>query len=88
MCNFWSQSRVENFLGVKLCFEKLLFSIVLSSYIYGFCFINFALFLHYHVVLSSCGWVVVGGSGGVPNFFFVFNPATVMVVVLYKNPIM
>ena len=34
MCNFWGQSRVENFLGVKLCFEKLLFSIVLSSYIY------------------------------------------------------
>ena len=31
---------------------------------YDFCFLSFPLFLLYHVVLSLCGWVVMGGCGG------------------------
>ena len=52
MDNFWGRGRIQKlFLGLLI-------------YTDNFCFLSWALFLLYHVVLSTWWVVVVGGGGG------------------------
>ena len=63
---FWGWGRVQ-----KL-FRGLMF----------FCFLSYALFLLYHIVLSSCGGG--GGGGWCSQRLLCLNPTTVMVVLLLE----
>ena len=68
---FWGRGTVQ----------KLFWSHLIQTN--NFCFQSIALFLLYHVVLSSCGgYVVGGGSGGGSQRLLCLNPTTVMVVLM------